>query len=26
MKMKVRKAKTVPEIFAAYYDIQHSNS
>ena len=25
MKMKVRKAKTVPEIFAAYYDIQHSN-
>ena len=26
MKMKVCKAKTVPEIFAAYYDIQHSNS
>lgn len=26
MKMKVRKAKTVPEIFAAYHDIQHSNS
>ena len=26
MKMKVRKAKTVPEIFAAYYDIQHSHS
>ena len=26
IKMKVRKAKTVPEIFAAYYDIQHSNS
>ena len=26
MKMKVRKAKTVPEIFAAYYDIQYSNS
>lgn len=25
MKMKVRKAKTVPEIFAAYYDIQHNN-
>ena len=26
MKMKVRKAKTVPEIFAAYHDIQYSNS
>ena len=26
MKMKVRKAKTVPEIFAAYYDIQHNHS
>jgi hypothetical protein len=26
MKMKVRKAKTVPEIFALFYDIQHSNS
>jgi hypothetical protein len=26
MKMKVRKAKTVPEIFAAYYDIQCNHS
>ena len=26
MKMKVRKAKTVPEVFAAYHDIQYSNS
>ena len=26
MKMKVRKAKTIPEIFAAYYDIQCNHS
>lgn len=26
MKMKVRKAKSIPELFAAYNDIQHSNS
>ena len=25
LKMKVRKAKSIPELFAAYYDIQHNH-